>query len=109
MIMKKNLILMISACLLILFVGCKTEEESTNISPVTKVTIIDPVGYAQNMGAWIPATGGAHKKLLLEEGQHYVLGIIWEPSSVQSPVVTWRATNSNFEEATVNAQGISVD
>ena len=98
--MKKNLILMISACLLILLVGCKTEEESTNISPVTKVTIIDPVGYAQNMGAWIPATGGTHKKLLLEEGQHYVLGIIWEPSSVQSPVVTWRAINSNFEEAT---------
>ena len=104
--MKKNLILMISACLLILLVGCKTEEESTNIPPVTKVTIIDPVGYAQNMGAWIPATGGTHKKLLLEEGQHYVLGIIWEPSSVQSPVVTWRAINSNFEEATVNAQGI---
>ena len=58
--MKKNLVLMISACLLILLVGCKTEEESTNISPVTKVTIIDPVGYAQNMGAWIPATGGSH-------------------------------------------------
>ena len=104
--MKKNLVLMISACLLILLVGCKTEEESTNISPVTKVTIIDPVGYAQNMGAWIPATGGSHKKLLLEEGQHYVLGIIWEPSSVQSPVVTWRAINSTFEEATINAQGI---
>ena len=104
--MKKNLVLMISACLLILLVGCKTEEESTNISPVTKVTIIDPVGYAQNMGAWIPATGGTHKILLLEEGQHYVLGIIWEPSSVQSPVVTWRAINSTFEEATINAQGI---
>lgn len=104
--MKKCLYLMISAFLLTAVVGCKSEEDAASGPQVTKVTIIDPIGYAQNMGAWIPATAGGHKILLLEEGQHYILSAFCEPSSIQSPTVTWTVTNSQFEEATINAQGI---
>lgn len=108
--MRKALTLTASALLLTsVFVGCKSEEETTDVTPVSnvsKVTIIDPVGYAQNMGAWIPASSSTRKRLLLEEGQHYVLGVISEPTTEQVPSVTWRVINSQFNEASVNAQGI---
>lgn len=104
--MKKVLTFMVSAVLLtVVMIGCKSEEDAVATPQVTKVTIIDPVGYAQNMGAWIPGTDGGRKTLMLEEGQNYMLSVICEPSG-QSPAVTWNITNSQFEEATVNAQGI---
>ena len=110
--MKRNYFLLAASFLLTAFVGCSSEDDATNPSPfdptqtVTKVSIIDPIGYAQNMGAWIPATATEPKKLLLEEGQHYLLGVICEPSTVKSPVVNWTFVNTQFEEAAINAQGI---
>ena len=110
--MKRNYFLLAASFLLTAFVGCSSEDDTTNPSPfdptqtVTKVSIIDPIGYAQNMGAWIPATATEPKKLLLEEGQHYLLGVICEPSTVKSPVVNWTFVNTQFEEAAINAQGI---
>ena len=70
--MKRNYFLLAASFLLTAFVGCSSEDDATNPSPfdptqtVTKVSIIDPIGYAQNMGAWIPATATEPKKLLLE-------------------------------------------
>lgn len=111
--MKRNLFLMAAASLLTIFVGCSSEDDATNPSPfdptqtVTKVSIIDPIGYAQNLGAWIPADAtNKYNKLLVEEGQHYILGVICQPSSVKNPNIGWSFVNSQFEEATINAQGI---
>lgn len=110
--MKRNYFLLAASFLLTAFVGCSSEDDATDPSPfdptqtVTKVSIIDPIGYAQNMGAWIPATATEPKKLLLEEGQHYLLGVICEPSTVKSPIVNWTFVNTQFEEAAINAQGI---
>ena len=110
--MKRNYFLLAASFLLTAFVGCSSEDDTTNPSPfdptqtVTKVSIIDPIGYAQNMGAWIPATATEPKKLLLEEGLHYLLGVICEPRTMKSPVVNWTFVNTQFEEAAINAQGI---
>lgn len=106
MSMKKYLFLTVYAFLLTALTGCKSEEEISGSPQAVKVTIIDPVGYAQNIGAWIPATEGGHKKLLLEEGKHYALSAVCEPSGVESSSLTWRAVNSKFEEASVSADGI---
>lgn len=113
--MKKNLFLMVSLLLTMGFVvSCTSDDDATpgggGIDPtqtVTKVSIIDPIGYAQNMGAWIPASATSkYKKLLVEEGQHYLLGVICEPSSVKNPVIDWSFINSQFEEANISEQGI---
>ena len=95
-------------------VGCSSEDDATPggggttpIQQVTKVSIIDPIGYAQNLGAWIPASAtNKYKKLLVEEGQHYLLGVICEPSSLKNPIIDWNFVNSQFEEANVSEQGI---
>ena len=95
-------------------VGCSSEDDATpgggGTTPtqqVTKVSIIDPIGYAQNLGAWIPASAtNKYKKLLVEEGQHYLLGVICEPSSLKNPIIDWNFVNSQFEEANVSEQGI---
>ena len=111
--MKKNLFLMAAASLLTVFVGCSSEDDATNPSPldptqtVTKVSIIDPIGYAQNLGAWEAASAtNKYKKLYVEEGQHYFLGVICEPSSVKNPIIDWNFINNSFEEANISEQGI---
>ena len=111
--MKRNYFLLAAASLLTVFVGCSSEDDATNPSPfdptqtVTKVSIIDPIGYAQNMGAWMPASAtNKYKRLLVEEGQHYLLGVICEPSSVKNPIIDWNFVNSSFEEANISEQGI---
>ena len=111
--MKKNLFLMAAASLLTIFVGCSSEDDATNPSPfdptqtVTKVSIIDPIGYAQNLGAWIPADAtNKYNKLLVEEGQHYILGVICQPSSVKNPNIDWNFINTQFEEANISEQGV---
>jgi hypothetical protein len=70
--MKRNYFLLAAASLLTVFVGCSSEDDATNPSPfdptqtVTKVSIIDPIGYAQNLGAWIPADAtNKYNKLLI--------------------------------------------
>lgn len=107
---KKHLLFASSLLLLTSLVGCKSDENTTDGgSPelqVTKVTIIDPVGYAQNIGAWIPATTTQRKKLLLSEDQHYQLGVLCDPASLKDPVINWRVVNSQFSEATINASGL---
>lgn len=92
---------------------CSSEDDATNPSPldptqtVTKVAIIDPIGYAQNLGAWKPASAtNKYKQLLVEEGQHYILGVICEPSSVKNPNIDWNFINNSFEEANISEQGI---
>ena len=102
--MKRNYFLLAAASLLTVFVGCSSEDDATNPSPfdptqtVTKVSIIDPIGYAQNMGAWMPASAtNKYKRLLVEEDQHYLLGVICEPSSVKNPIIDWNFVNSSFE------------
>ena len=95
-------------------VGCSSEDDATpgggGTTPtqqVTKVSIIDPIGYAQNLGAWMPASAtNKYKRLLVEEGQHYLLGVICEPSTVKNPIIDWNFANSQFEEANVSEQGI---
>ena len=111
--MKRNLFLMAAASLLTIFVGCSSEDDATNPSPfdptqtVTKVSIIDPIGYAQNLGAWIPADAtNKYNKLLVEEGQHYILGVICQPSSVKNPNIDWNFINTQFEEANISEQGV---
>lgn len=111
--MKRNLFLMAAASLLTMFVGCSSEDDATNPSPfdptqtVTKVSIIDPIGYAQNLGAWIPADAtNKYNKLLVEEGQHYILGVICQPSSVKNPNIDWNFINTQFEEANISEQGV---
>lgn len=111
--MKINYFLMAAASLLTVFVGCSSEDDATNPSPfdptqtVTKVSIIDPIGYAQNLGAWMPASAtNKYNRLLVEEGQHYILGVICEPSSVKNPNIDWNFINSQFEEANISEQGI---
>ena len=111
--MKRNLFLMAAASLLTVFVGCSSEDDATNPSPfdptqtVTKVSIIDPIGYAQNLGAWIPADAtNKYNKLLVEEGQHYILGVICQPSSVKNPNIDWNFINTQFEEANISEQGV---
>lgn len=111
--MKKNLFLMAATLLLTVFVGCSSEDDAVNPSPfdptqtVTKVSIIDPIGYAQNLGAWIPADAtNKYNKLLVEEGQHYILGVICEPSSVKNPNIDWNFINTQFEEANISEQGV---
>lgn len=111
--MKRNYFLLAAASLLTVFVGCSSEDDATNPSPldptqtVTKVSIIDPIGYAQNLGAWVPASASSkYKKLLVEEGQHYLLGVICEPSSVKNPYIDWNFINTQFEEANISEQGI---
>ena len=104
--MNKKISLMVSAFLLLaIAVGC-TSDDDTFTPTVSKVTIIDPIGYARNMEAWIPATNGGRTVLLLEEGHNYMLGTTYEPASILEPTVKWSITNSGFEEATVSAQGI---
>ena len=107
---KKHLLFASSFLLLTSLVGCKSDENTADggnpESQVTKVAIIDPVGYAQNIGAWIPATATQRKKLLLSEDQHYQLGVLCEPASLKDPVINWRVINSQFAEATVNASGL---
>ncbi len=111
--MKRNYFLLAAASLLTVFVGCSSEDDATNPSPfdptqtVTKVSIIDPIGYAQNLGAWMPASAtNKYNRLLVEEGQHYILGVICEPSSVKNPNIDWNFINSQFEEANISEQGI---
>ena len=95
-------------------VGCSSEDDATpgggGTTPtqqVTKVSIIDPIGYAQNLGAWMPASAtNKYKRLLVEEGQHYLLGVICEPSTVKNPIIDWNFANSQFEEANISEQGI---
>ena len=112
--MKKRFFLMGSLFLtMAAIVGCSSEDDAVNPSPVdptqvvTKVSIIDPIGYAQNLGAWIPASAtNKYKQLLVEEGQHYILGVICEPSTVKNPNIDWNFVNSSFEEANISEQGI---
>ena len=111
--MKRNYFLLAAASLLTVFVGCSSEDDAVNPSPydptqtVTKVAIIDPIGYAQNLGAWEPASAtNKYKKLYVEEGQHYMLGVICEPSSVKNPIIDWNFINNSFEEANISEQGI---
>lgn len=104
--MKKYQFLTVSALLLTALAGCKSEEDVVVSPQAAKVTIIDPIGYAQNMGAWIPATEGGRKKLLLEEGKHYTLSAVCEPSGVEPSSLVWRVVNNKFEEASVSADGI---
>ena len=111
--MKRNYFLLAATLLLTVLVGCSSEDDATNPSPfdptqtVTKVAIIDPIGYAQNLGAWKPASAtNKYKQLLVEEGQHYILGVICEPSSVKNPDIDWNFVNNSFEEANISEQGI---
>ena len=112
--MKKNLFLLASLFLtMATFVACSSEDDAVNPSPtdptqtVTKVSIIDPIGYAQNLGAWMNADAThKYKRLLVEEGQHYILGVICEPSTVKNPNIDWNFVNSAFEEANISEQGI---
>ena len=111
--MKRNYLLIAATLLLTAIVGCSSEDDAVNPSPidptqvVTKVSIIDPIGYAQNLGAWMKADAThKYKRLLVEEGQHYILGVICEPSSVKSPNIDWNFVNSQFEEANISEQGI---
>ncbi len=114
--MKKRFFLMGSLFLtMAAIVGCSSEDDAVNPSPspsdptqtVTKVSIIDPIGYAQNLGAWMPASAtNKYKRLLVEEGQHYLLGVICEPSTVKNPIIDWNFANSQFEEANISEQGI---
>lgn len=105
--MKKFYTLAVIATLMMTaIVGCKSDDDDSALSHISKVTIINPDGgIAENMGAWIPATGSARKKLLLEEGQYYRLGVLCQPSSLAS-IVNWSTRNSAFEEAMVTEQGI---
>ena len=70
--MKKDLFLLASLFLtMATFVACSSEDDAVNPSPtdptqtVTKVSIIDPIGYAQNLGAWMNADATGNKATVL--------------------------------------------